>query len=119
MFISQVSTAIIDNLVHLIADLAVAIAVEDVDLDAVVEEVHVNGSDGVHQLLRCQRATQESLKSDREVQFLSPSYERGGEFIILVARKSVLHQAPLQNQFRLWVFTRCSQRERERERESL
>ena len=51
MFISQVSTAIIDNLVHLIADLAVAIAVENFDIDTVVEEVQANGSEGVHQLL--------------------------------------------------------------------
>ena len=62
MFISQVSTAIIDNLVHLIADLAVAIAVENFDIDTVVEEVQANGSEGVHQLLRRQRATEESLK---------------------------------------------------------
>ena len=72
-FVNQVSAAAVGNLVHLVAHITVAVAVEDVDVDAAVEEVQANSSEGIHQLLGRQSVAQERLQSDRELHFLSPS----------------------------------------------
>ena len=47
-FVNQVSAAAVGNLVHLVAHITVAVAVEDVGADAGVEEVQANSSEGIH-----------------------------------------------------------------------
>ena len=47
-FVNQVSAAAVGNLVHLVAHITVAVAVEDVGADAGVEEVQANSSEGTH-----------------------------------------------------------------------